>query len=252
MDNNARLRMDNYAQIDDLQNNKNDTSYVVESYLKSPGFIEQKLSPFYFDPSKLFTSDLTGADVENRCELYDEPDNKTFNRYLQAVVHQKDVIAKEYKNVKIEEMISYNAIEFFAGFRNRLFAIANEIMIIAEISTRWGYKIKDLHVVRVFRIGNKKNKDNSNIYWVNMEICVHKTNRVYGKAITIHFFFDTRSKAVRVAECNLSGIVPQEYIKGVVEEKKKKEKKEKDQSNVYPLGNDPNTNEYHIVKNETK
>ena len=237
--------MDDYALIDTLQNNKNDTSHVVKSYLQIPSFIEQKLSPFFFDPSKLHTIDLIGANVEKKNSLYDEPDNKTFNRLLQAVVHRNknDIIMKEYENISVSDMRCYNAIEFSNSFRKRLFEIANQVMNMTQISTRWKYELKDLHVVRVFGIERDFSSKN-NVFWINMEVCVHKSDRVYGKSFSINFFYDTRTKSVRVLECNLSGIIPQQYIRGVIEGKRSTQDQD-------TLANYPDTNDFYIMKHET-
>lgn len=245
--------MDDFALIDTLQNNKNDTSHVVKSYLQIPSFIEQKLSPFFFDPSKLYTIDLIGADVEKRNSLYDEPDNKTFNRLLQTVVHKKDTIARDYKNINVKDMNYYSATEFSKTFGKRLFEIASQIMTMTQISTRWSYKLKDLYVVRVFGIERDFDSKN-NVFWINMEACVHKSDRVYGKSLTMNFFYDTRTKSVHVLECNLSGIIPQQYIKGVSEDDGAKRTKRTiiERSNPDTLADHPDTNEFHVIDKKDK
>lgn len=112
---------------------------------------------------------------------------------------------------------------FSDRFSNTMVHISHQILLMTDLAKTWDYTFKDYHVVKVVRVESDDDKEKE-LYWTNMEICVYKPGCVYGKSISVSFFMGVKGitdkkndKDIIILECNLSGIVPQEYIKRVTE-----------------------------------
>ena len=257
--------MDQFALVDDLRKDRGNLHLFQDRQLTGQAsFMMHKLSPFFFDPLHLRTKDIKGADVDRGKYLYNEPSNESFNASLQSVVHDKESI-KENKNKKYRDlkgnMKQYDAYDFSDRYQKSLNEIAQQILTMSGLSSTWDYRVRDIHVNRVFGMPRDQPTLKSIspstpllFLWVNMDICVHKPGCVYGKSLTVTFFMEedeNKHRSVFIIECNLNGIVPQEYIKNITSVYETKEEKGRRRTGEV-MADDPSRNEFRMLSLKKK
>lgn len=268
--------MDQFALVDDLTKDRGNLHLFQDMQLTGQAsFMIHKLSPFFFDPLHLRTKDIKGADVDRGKYLYNEPSNEDFNASLQSAVHDRDSIKKNinenYADFK-GRMKQYDAYDFSNRYQKSLNEIAQQILSMSELLSTWDYRVRDIHVNRVFGkekiegmntlpsslVDNSPSLKRVNLstllfLWVNMDICLHKPGCVYGKSLTVTFFMEedeNKNRSVFIIECNLNGIVPQEYIKNITSAYETKEEKRKGTGEV--MADDLYQNEFRMLSLKKK
>lgn len=156
--------------------------------------------------------DLSGDAVNIKSHLYDNLDPKLFQHYLDRILTpkhrrlQSDLFEKSKENDLIKRL---DPRIFQKRNSTRLFKIAEVLLEKSEITNKWGYQTRDFFVTLCLH------DPINHLVDIYLKVCVHRPSRAYALVVDLRFVYHIKDDNLDVTLCQLTGIVPQQYLSPV-------------------------------------
>jgi len=188
--------------------NKEFGLFQNKEIFEQPNFMNMILPHDVIDPSDNYNSFPS--------HIYNELPNDLFQHYLDKIINYTKIKESQRKVGQIFYDESKFTLNNYTEYDHHSFQLKNDVFFIkmlnilldiSLLSTKWNYELKSYYISEV------KKENDTPLFYCNIKVCIQQPSRAFGKVIKIEMLYHSYRREIKVINCHLFGIVPQEYIK---------------------------------------